>query len=90
MAFIKLDLPEPIEPITATNSDFFTEKKILFNNIFSVSSIILIFCFGLILTSLLISVKSIDMGYTTDEEVFNIFLKILRFFFFLYLFFNWF
>ena len=27
IAFIKLDFPEPIEPIMATNSDFFTEKK---------------------------------------------------------------
>ena len=62
IAFIKLDFPEPIEPTIATNSDFFTEKKILFNKIFSFSSMIVIFCLGFIFTLLLISVKSIDIG----------------------------
>ena len=28
MALIKLDFPEPIEPITAINSDFLTEKNV--------------------------------------------------------------
>ena len=40
MAFIKLVLPDPIEPIIAINSDFFTDKNILFNKIFSFWSII--------------------------------------------------
>ena len=87
MALIRLDLPEPIEPIIATNSVFLMDKKILFKRIFSLLSIILNLGFGLILILFFISDNSIDIGYIDDVDVLKIFLKILLFFLLLFLFF---